>query len=42
MVRLPGKGEEGGGWKREGRGGGGEVGGSEGRGGDRLKKPIRF
>ena len=41
MVRLPGKGEEGGGWRREGKGGGGEVGreGGEGRGA-RLKKPI--
>ena len=41
MVRLPGKGEEGGGWKREGRGGGGEVGGGA-RGGGEIALKSRF
>ena len=40
MVGLPGKGGEQGGWRREGRGGGGEL-GREGRGA-RLKKLIQF
>ena len=42
MVRLPGKGEEGGGWRREGRGGrwGGEEGG---KGGElALKSQFNF